>query len=113
MKISFYYQKTSDTDIVVIKLANKEHLQATVEVWMDLGVGITCRYIDICALYKKLGPKMPVIGCDFNPALYRRGKKKPLHFLMNSEIFQNAFLDLGSKKHNVQDSFKIIAFNLM
>ncbi|KAG5882034.1 hypothetical protein JTB14_003432 [Gonioctena quinquepunctata] len=27
---------------------------------------------------------------------------------MNSEIFQEAFLDLGSKEHNVQDSFNII-----
>ncbi|CAH1100296.1 unnamed protein product [Psylliodes chrysocephalus] len=31
--------RTSDTDIVVIMLAYMEHLQARVEVWMDLGVG--------------------------------------------------------------------------
>lgn len=83
---------------------------------MDLGVGNARRYINVSSLYKKLGPKiskaLPALhaftGCDFNPALYRRGKKKPLQFLMNSEIFQEAFLDLGSKEHNVQDSFNII-----
>lgn len=108
--------RTYDTDIVVIMLANMEHLQARVEIWMDLGVGNAHRYIDVSALYKKLGPKiskaLPALhaftGCDFNPALYRRGKKKPLQFLMNSENFQEAFLGLGSKEHNVQDSFNII-----
>lgn len=108
--------RTSDTDILVIMLANMEYLQATVEVWMDLGVGNARRYVDVSALYSKLGPQiskaLPALhaftGCDFNPALYRRGKKKPLQYLLNSEIFQKAFLDLGSKDHNVQDSFNII-----
>ncbi|OWR51558.1 hypothetical protein KGM_211269B, partial [Danaus plexippus plexippus] len=108
--------RTSDTDIVVIMLANMEHLQARVEAWMDLGVGNAHRCIDVSALYKKLGSKvskaLPALhaftGCDFNPVLYRRGKKKPLQLLMNLEIFQEAFLDLGSKEHNVQDSFNII-----
>lgn len=97
-------------------LANMEYLQATVEIWIDLGVSNARRYVDVSALYKKLGPKiskaLPALhaftGCDFNPALYRRGKKKPLQFLMNSEIFQKAFQDLGSKEHNVQESFNII-----
>ncbi|CAH1115509.1 unnamed protein product [Psylliodes chrysocephalus] len=86
-----------------------EHLQTRAEVWMDLGVGNVRRY-------KKLGPKiskaLPALhaftGCDFNPALYGRRKKKPLQFLMNLEIFQEAFLDLGSKEHHVQNSFNII-----
>lgn len=70
--------RTSDTDIVVIMLANMEHLQARVEVLMDLGVGNARRCIDVSALYKKLGSKiskaLPALhaftGCDFNPALY-------------------------------------------
>ncbi|CAG5044261.1 unnamed protein product [Parnassius apollo] len=107
--------RTSDTDILVIMLVNMEHLQATVEIWMDLGIGNACRYIDVSALYNKLGPKIfkalpglhAFTGCYFNPAFYRRGKK-PLQFLMTSETFQNAFLGLGSKEHNVQDSFHII-----
>ncbi|XP_072389393.1 uncharacterized protein [Diabrotica undecimpunctata] len=108
--------RTSDTDIVVIMLANIEHLQATVEVWMDIGVGNARRYIDVSALYNKLGPKiskaLPALhaftGCDFNPAFYRRGKKKPLQILMSSETFQQAFLDLGSKEYNLQDSLNVI-----
>ena len=71
--------RTSDADIVVIMLANMEHPQARVEVWMDLGVGNARRYIDVSAFYKELGPKiskaLPALhaftGCDFNPALYR------------------------------------------
>ncbi|GBP88538.1 hypothetical protein EVAR_21746_1 [Eumeta japonica] len=82
--------RTSDTDILVIMLANMEHLQATVEIWMDLGIGNARRY-------NKLGPKISkalpglhaFTGCDFNPALYRRGKKKPLQFLMASETFHH------------------------
>ncbi|KAG5866940.1 hypothetical protein JTB14_010631 [Gonioctena quinquepunctata] len=82
-------------------LANMEHLQARVEVWMDPEVGN--------AKISKARPALHAFtGYDINPALYRRGKKKPLQFLMNSEIFQEAFLDLGSKEHNVQDSFNII-----
>ncbi|XP_077263749.1 uncharacterized protein LOC143898274 isoform X3 [Temnothorax americanus] len=103
-------------DIVVIMLANMEHLQALVKIWMDLGVSNARRYIDVSALSAKLGPivsrALPALhaltGCDFNPAFYRRGKKKPLDILMNSEIFQKEFADLGSKDYNIDESFNII-----
>lgn len=39
--------RTSDTDIVVIMLANIEHLQGSVKIWMDLGVGNARRYVDV------------------------------------------------------------------
>lgn len=94
--------RTSDTDLAVIMLANIEHLQATVEVWMDLGVGNTLRYIELSALYNKFGPKiskaLPALhaftGCDFNPALYRRGKKTSAIF---DEEFPKSIFGFGIK----------------
>lgn len=108
--------RTSDTDIVVIMLANMEHLKASVKIWMDLGVGNARRYVDICALSVKLGPlisrALPALhaltGCDFNPAFYRRGKKKPLRILMDFQIFQKEFANLGSEDYDIDKSFDII-----
>ncbi|XP_018358131.1 PREDICTED: uncharacterized protein LOC108757918 isoform X2 [Trachymyrmex cornetzi] len=108
--------RTSDTDIVVIMLANMEHLEASVKIWMDLGVGNARRYIDVSTLSQKLGPllsqALPALhaltGCDYNPAFYRRGKKKPLDIVMNCPIFQKAFADLGSEDYNIDESFNTI-----
>lgn len=47
-------------------------------------------------------------GCDFNPALYRRGKKRPLEIFMKSEIFQKALADLGSEDYNIDEGFNIM-----
>ncbi|KYN30246.1 hypothetical protein ALC57_00285, partial [Trachymyrmex cornetzi] len=47
-------------------------------------------------------------GCDYNPAFYRRGKKKPLDIVMNCPIFQKAFADLGSEDYNIDESFNTI-----
>ncbi|KOB66025.1 Uncharacterized protein OBRU01_21848 [Operophtera brumata] len=71
--------RTSDTDILVIMLANVEHLNESVRVWMDLGVGNARRYIDVSALSVQLGSMLSralpafhaLTGCDFNPALTR------------------------------------------
>ncbi|XP_057662724.1 uncharacterized protein LOC130897822 isoform X2 [Diorhabda carinulata] len=102
--------RTSDTDIVVIMLANMEHMKSSVKVWIDLGVGNARRYIDISALFTKLGPlvskALPALhaltGCDYNPALYRRGKKRPLQILMGSVNIQEVFANLGSEAYNIE-----------
>lgn len=105
--------RTSDTDIAVIMLANVEHLQASLKIWIDLGVGNARRYIDVSALFEKLGlltsQALPALhaltGCDFNPAFYRRGKKKPLDIMMGSETFIKAFANLGSEMYTIEESF--------
>lgn len=43
--------RTSDTGIVIIMLANMEHLQGSMKIWMDLGLGNAHQYIEV-----KLGP---------------------------------------------------------
>lgn len=70
---------------------------------------VTALYKKIVSIISKALPALHVFtGCDFNPVLYQRRNGKPLKFVMNSEIFQKAFLDLGPKEHNVQDYFNII-----
>ncbi|CAH1108090.1 unnamed protein product [Psylliodes chrysocephalus] len=38
-------------------------------------------------------------GCDYVPALYRKGKKKPLQIVLQNEEFQDAFIN------NVKEAF--------
>ncbi|KAK5650795.1 hypothetical protein RI129_001824 [Pyrocoelia pectoralis] len=103
--------RTSDTDIVVIMLANMEHIKASVRIWIDLGVGNARRYIDISALSAKLGllvsQALPALhaltGCDYNAAFYRRGKKRPLDILMGSLTFQKTFANLGSESYDIEE----------
>lgn len=105
--------RTSDTDIVVIMLANMEHIKASVKIWIDLGVGNARRYIDISALFAKLGllvsQALPALhaltGCDYNPAFYRRGKKRPFDILLGSATFQEAFANLGSETYDIEELF--------
>uniref|UniRef100_A0A6P7FYQ7 Uncharacterized protein LOC114335591 n=1 Tax=Diabrotica virgifera virgifera TaxID=50390 RepID=A0A6P7FYQ7_DIAVI len=108
--------RTSDTDIVVIMLANMEHIKASVKIWVDLGVGNARRFIDISALSAQLGPlvsqALPALhaltGCDYNPAFYRRGKKRPFDILMGSATFQEAFANLGSEVHDIEESLPVM-----
>lgn len=75
--------RTSDTDIVEIMLANMVHIKALVKIWIDLGVGNARRYIDMSALFAKLGllvsqvlPALHALtGCDYNPAFTDEAKK--------------------------------------
>ncbi|CAH4034242.1 unnamed protein product [Pieris brassicae] len=101
--------RTSDTDILVIMLANVEHLNKSIRVWMDLGVGNARRYIDVSALSAQLGSMFSralpafhaLTGCDFNPAF----KKRPFDILRKSEIFQKALADVGSDRCDIQTIF--------
>ncbi|XP_049316678.1 uncharacterized protein LOC125779383 [Bactrocera dorsalis] len=108
--------RTSDTDIIVIMLANMEHMTSSVKVWFDLGVGNARRYIDISTLFEKLGPlvsqALPALhaltGCDYNPAFYRRGKKRPFDILMGSITMQKAFANLGSTDYDIEALFPTV-----
>lgn len=96
--------RCSDTDILVIMLGNMEHLRASVKIWMDVGVGNAQRYIDVTKLYECLGKSLcnslpglhAFTGCDYNPAFFRKGKKRPLSILQSSKKYQKAFLNLGN-----------------
>lgn len=90
--------RCSDTDILVIMLGNMKFVQEQVEVLMEVGVGKTQRNINISSLYKSSGVNLcdslpafhALTGCDFNPAFFRKGKKRPFHLLRNSEKYVDA-----------------------
>lgn len=103
------------SDLVLILLANMDFRKQQLS--LDGSWSWQCMPIkEVTALHKKIvsiiSKALPALhaftGCDFNPALYQRENRKPLKFVMNSEIFQKAFLDLRPKEHNVQDYFNII-----
>jgi 5'-3' exonuclease len=75
--------RCSDTDILVIMLGNMNFIPNDLKISMHVGTGNHQRFIDINKLYETLGlhlcSSLPgfhaLTGCDFNPALYRKGKK--------------------------------------
>lgn len=99
--------KCSDTDILVIMLANLKHLLDTEvvdrKIWVQLGTGNNIRNIDVCSLFITLGEKLcsslaafhALTGCDYNPSFNRKAKLKPFKLLESSPKFQEAFIQLG------------------
>ncbi|XP_050339343.1 uncharacterized protein LOC126765678 [Bactrocera neohumeralis] len=93
--------RTSDTDIIVIMLANMEHMKSSIKVWFDLGVGNARQYIAISTLFEKLGPlvsqALPALHaltrCDYNPAFY---------ILMGFITMQKVFANLGSTDYDIE-----------
>ncbi|XP_053954504.1 uncharacterized protein LOC128860783 [Anastrepha ludens] len=97
--------KCSDTDILIIMLGNMDHLSHDeLHIFMELGTGNNKRCIDINDLSEQLGPSLcqslpgfhALTGCDYSPAFYRKGKKRPFQILKKSPEYQNAFIELGN-----------------
>jgi len=76
--------RCSDTDVAVILLGNMQYINSNVKLWMKVGTGNKERYIYISKLYEDFGTDfctaLPALhamtGCDFNPAFFKKGKKK-------------------------------------
>ncbi|XP_041981090.1 uncharacterized protein LOC121736526 [Aricia agestis] len=108
--------RCSDTDILIIMLGNMEFVESDVQISMDVGVGNSRRYIDVSRLYETLGSTLAkslpafhaMTGCDYNPALYHKGKKRPLTMLKNSKRYQEAFGDLGSYTSDSDKIFPVL-----
>lgn len=72
----------SDTDILVIMLANMIFVQEPVEVWMEVDTGKSHRTLNERKLYESLGVDIcdclsafhALTGCDFNHTFFRKGK---------------------------------------
>ena len=47
-----------------------------------------------------------ITGCDYNPSFYRKGKKRPLTILRQSDEYRKAFSDLGENNVNIDAVFK-------
>ncbi|CAH2096953.1 unnamed protein product [Euphydryas editha] len=97
--------RCSDTDITVIMLGNMHHLKnSDSRVWILTGTGNKQRYVDLNAIYEQLGPSLcrslpafhAITGCDFNPALFKKGKQKPFNILKKNEEYQQAFHRFGT-----------------
>ena len=104
--------KCSDTDIIIIMLANMKHLLVHVaedqyaidrKFWMQLGTGNNVRNVDMCALCSSLTAFHAFTGSDFNPSFYRKARTRPLQLSPKSLKFQEAFITMGENTIIVTD----------
>lgn len=109
--------RTSDTDILIIMLANMLKLKnASSHIWMLTGTNNHERFIDITKIYDELGELLAsslsgflaFTGSDFNLAFFSKGKKRPFGLLKKSVEFQKAFASLGDVDLNEESLFDII-----
>lgn len=103
--------RCSDTDILVILLANLKHLlkpdkNLDRKIWVRLGTGNNIRNIDMCSMFYSLGQQLccslaafhALTGCDYNPSFNRKAKLRPFKLLESSQKFQEAFIRLGDSE---------------
>ncbi|GFS64407.1 uncharacterized protein TNCV_3955781 [Trichonephila clavipes] len=72
--------RCSDSDILIIFLGNLDHLNASLKLWIQWGVGnherlisINDLYQDLCiSLSKSLSCFQAITGCDYTPAFFRK-----------------------------------------
>ncbi|GBP87341.1 hypothetical protein EVAR_17486_1 [Eumeta japonica] len=90
-------------------------------VWVLTGTGNNQRYVDLTKIYGHLGPLVcrsligfyAITGCDYNPALFNKGKQKPFKILQRCPEYQQAFIKFGElelfvDKNKEQDVFDSI-----
>lgn len=105
----------TDSDIPVIMLANFKFLKENIQITVDLSTGKKKLYLNINAIHAKLGDQLSrslaichiFTGNDYNPAFYRKGKKRPFDILKKNEKFQEAFLQLHSERAELTESSEI------
>jgi len=109
--------KCSDTDIVIIMLGNLHKIKA--KIYIECGVSRSRHIINVNALHELLGLDLckalpgfhAFTGCDYNPAFFKKGKKRPFQILAKNEEFQQAFASLGDTGIDIDNTFaKIEAF---
>ncbi|GFS72483.1 uncharacterized protein TNCV_2116281 [Trichonephila clavipes] len=91
--------RCSDSDILIIFLGNLDHLNASLKLWIQWGVGNHERLISINVLYQdlciSLSKALPcfhaIAGCDYTPAFFRKGKLRPFKLLEKSVEYQLAY----------------------
>lgn len=73
------------------------------QVWVEAGVGNTRRIVNLSEMYQKLGQAIcdalpgiyAITGCDFNPAIYRKGRKAPFETVISSPKFLKAMSEIS------------------
>ena len=106
--------KTSDTDVLVIAIANHSKLTEGIHCYLEVGQlsKNTNRYVDVTKISLHLGISLSNAlagwhaegGNDFNPSYAKKGKKKPFEMLENDESAQSAFASLGLTKYLSQQT---------
>ncbi|GFT48906.1 uncharacterized protein TNCV_2771211 [Trichonephila clavipes] len=84
--------RCSDSNILIKFLGNLDHLNASLKLWIQWGVGnherlisINDLYQDLCTSLSKALPCFHAItGCDYTPAFFRKGKLRPFKLLEKS-----------------------------
>lgn len=85
--------RCSDTDILLILLGIMDHLNASLKLWINLGVGKHERFISLNEIYEILGNSLSkalpcfhaLTGCNYTPAFFRKGKLRHFKLLEQSE----------------------------
>ena len=105
--------RCSDTDVLIILLANMKNVSENIQMWMEVGVGNYHRFINISKLYEALGDDLSsdlpafheLTGCDYNPSSFRRGKSRPFKTLKNSTEHINNFVKMTTVLDNTEEIF--------
>ncbi|GFY39740.1 hypothetical protein TNIN_273071 [Trichonephila inaurata madagascariensis] len=90
--------RCSDSDILIVLLGNLDHLNASLKLWIQWGVGNHERLISINDLYQDLGISLSkalpcfhaITRCDYTPAFFRKGKLRPFKLVEKSVEHQLA-----------------------
>lgn len=110
--------RTSDTDVLVIALANNENIRRGVQTYLEVGLSSNnpLRFINVTKLAVKLGPLLCkaltglhcFTGCDHAPEFSRKGKIGPLAIKKKNKFTKKLSLLLGAVNKSVMQSFQIL-----
>lgn len=103
----------SDTDVLIIMLANMNKISTNMQICMEVGVGNHQRFINVSKLYEVLGRNISealpafhaLTGCDYNPAFFRKGKNRPFTVIRTSTDFTDSFIQMSTLSDNREDIF--------
>ena len=97
--------RTSDTDELIILLANMHRFDRNTHIWIEAGISSknTLRYVDVNSIYHSLGDLLSraltgfhvLTGNDNSAAFKRKGKLRPFALLKKSTTFEEALAKLG------------------
>ncbi|XP_031784070.1 uncharacterized protein LOC116417081 [Nasonia vitripennis] len=105
--------RCSDTDVLIIMLANMSKISKNIQVRMEVSVGNHQRFINVSKLYDALGRNVSealpafhaLTGCDFNPAFFRKGKKRPFIIMRIFTDFTESFIQMSTPSDNREETF--------
>ena len=94
--------RANDADVLIILLANIHHLQNS-QLWYDAGNNYdnSREYVDVNLLAEKINFRTAlsgaygVLGNDYTPAFFGRGKVKPLELVIKNQKFIDVLASLG------------------